>query len=76
MDFSIIAEASRKAAISVLQPGDHVEVLEGEQSGVHGTVHSIEQDVVTIESDGVDFDGQLVQTPARRVRKRFKPGES
>ena len=75
VDLSIIAEASRKAAISVLQPGDHVEVFEGEQSGVHGTVHSIEQDVVTIEPEGVDFDGQRVQIPARSVRKRFKPGD-
>ncbi|KAI0672145.1 transcription elongation factor Spt5 [Trametes maxima] len=75
VDLSIIAEASRKAAISVLQPGDHVEVFEGEQSGVHGTVHSIEGDVVTIEPVGVDFDGQRIQIPARSVRKRFKPGD-
>ena len=75
VDLSIIAEASRKAAISVLQPGDHVEVFEGEQSGVHGTVHSIEQDVVTIQPVGVEFDGQRVQIPARSVRKRFKPGD-
>ncbi|TCD60658.1 transcription elongation factor spt5 [Steccherinum ochraceum] len=75
VDLSIIAEASRKAAISVLQPGDHVEVFEGEQSGVHGTVHSIEQDVVTILPVGVEFDGQRVQIPARSVRKRFKPGD-
>ncbi|KAL7284752.1 hypothetical protein ACG7TL_002059 [Trametes sanguinea] len=75
VDLSIIAEASRKAAISVLQPGDHVEVFEGEQSGVHGTVHSIEGDVVTIEPVGVEFDGQRIQIPARSVRKRFKPGD-
>ncbi|THH32845.1 hypothetical protein EUX98_g1361 [Antrodiella citrinella] len=75
VDLSIIAEASRKAAVSVLQPGDHVEVFEGEQAGVHGTVHSIEQDVVTIQPVGVEFDGQRVQIPARSVRKRFKPGD-
>ncbi|KAH9903261.1 transcription elongation factor Spt5 [Cubamyces lactineus] len=75
VDLSIIAEASRKAAISVLQPGDHVEVFEGEQSGVHGTVHSIEGDVVTMEPVGVEFDGQRIQIPARSVRKRFKPGD-
>ncbi|KAI0366514.1 transcription elongation factor Spt5 [Pilatotrama ljubarskyi] len=75
VDLSIIAEASRKAAISVLQPGDHVEVFEGEQAGVHGTVHSIEGDIVTIEPVGVDFDGQRIQLPARSVRKRFKPGD-
>jgi transcription elongation factor SPT5 len=75
VDLSIIAEASRKAAISVLQPGDHVEVFEGEQSGVHGVVQEIAQDVVTITAVGVDIDGQKVDLPARSVRKRFKPGD-
>ncbi|KIJ64684.1 hypothetical protein HYDPIDRAFT_175264 [Hydnomerulius pinastri MD-312] len=75
VDLSIIAEASRKAAISVLQPGDHVEVFEGEQAGVHGVVDSINQDVVTITAVGVDIDGQKVDVPARSVRKRFKPGD-
>ncbi|KAI6015115.1 hypothetical protein F5J12DRAFT_815987 [Pisolithus orientalis] len=75
VDLSIIAEASRKAAIAVLQPGDHVEVFEGEQSGVHGVVDSINQDVVTVTAIGVDIDGQKVDVPARSVRKRFKPGD-
>lgn len=75
VDLSIIAEASRKAAISVLQPGDHVEVFEGEQAGVHGVVDEINQDVVTITAVGVDIDGQKVELPARSVRKRFKPGD-
>ncbi|KAJ7782978.1 transcription elongation factor Spt5 [Mycena metata] len=74
-DLSIIAEASRKAAVSVLQPGDHIEVFEGEQSGVHGVVEEINQDVVTITAIGVDFDGQKVDLPARSVRKRFKAGD-
>jgi len=75
VDLSIIAEASRKAAVLVLQPGDHVEVFEGEQSGVHGVVDSINQDVVTITAIGVDIDGQKVDVPARSVRKKFKAGD-
>ncbi|KAF7315327.1 Transcription elongation factor SPT5 [Mycena indigotica] len=75
VDLSIIADASRKAAISVLQPGDHVEVFEGEQTGVHGIVEEINQDVVTITAEGVDFEGQKVDLPARSVRKRFKAGD-
>lgn len=75
VDLSIIAEASRKAAISVLQPGDHVEVFEGEQSGLHGVVLEIAQDVVKIAASGVDMEGQKVDIPARSVRKRFKPGD-
>jgi transcription elongation factor SPT5 len=75
VDLSIIAEASRKAAVAVLQPGDHVEVFEGEQSGVEGTVHAVNQDVVTISATGVDLEGQRIDVPARSVRKRFKPGD-
>ena len=75
VDLSIIAEASRKAAIAVLQPGDHVEVFEGEQAGVHGVVDEIHQDVVIITAVGVDLDGQKVELQARSVRKRFKPGD-
>jgi transcription elongation factor SPT5 len=75
VDLSLIAEASRKAAISVLQPGDHIEVFEGEQAGVHGVVQEIVQDVVTITAVGTEVDGQKVELPARSVRKRFKPGD-
>ncbi|KAH9993332.1 early transcription elongation factor of RNA pol II, NGN section-domain-containing protein [Russula compacta] len=76
VDLSLIAEASRKAAIAVLQPGDHVEVFEGEQSGVHGIVESINLDIVTVNPVGAyDLEGQKVQVPARSVRKRFKPGD-
>jgi transcription elongation factor SPT5 len=75
VDLSIIAEASKKEAITVLQPGDHVEVFEGEQLGVHGVVESIANDVVTLRAQGVDIEGQKVDVPARSVRKRFKPGD-
>ena len=75
VNLSVIAEASRKAAIAVLQPGDHIEVFEGEQSGVHGIVDEIAGDVVTITAKGLDLDGQKMEIPARSVRKRFKPGD-
>lgn len=75
LDLSAIAEASRKAAIAVLQPGDHVEVFEGEQSGMHGTVESIAGDVVTLSARGEEFEGQKMDVPARSVRKRFKAGD-
>lgn len=75
INLSVIAEASRKAAIAVLQPGDHVEVFEGEQAGLHGVVDEINQDVITITAVGVEVDGQKIELPARSVRKRFKPGD-
>ena len=75
VDLSIIAETAKKEAIQVLQPGDHVEVFEGEQTGVHGVVESIANDVVTMRAIGVDIDGQRVDVPARSVRKQFKIGD-
>ena len=75
VDLSAISEASKKAAISVLQPGDHVEVFEGEQSGLHGVVLEVAKDVVKILASGVEMEGQKVDIPARSVRKRFKPGD-
>lgn len=75
INLSGIAEASRKAAIAVLQPGDHVEVFEGEQAGIHGVVEEVSQEVVTITAEGLDIDGQKMEIPARSVRKRFKAGD-
>ena len=75
VNLSAIAEASRKAAIGVLQPGDHVEVFEGEQAGVHGIVEEVSGDVVTMSAQGLDIEGQKMEIPARSVRKKFKPGD-
>ncbi|KIJ26376.1 hypothetical protein M422DRAFT_100754, partial [Sphaerobolus stellatus SS14] len=77
VDLSVIADASRKAAIVVLQPGDHVEVFEGEQTGVHGIVKSINDDIVSLLAEGLDLEGGTVEVevPARSVRKKFKPGD-
>jgi transcription elongation factor SPT5 len=75
VNLSVIAEASRKAAIAVLQPGDQIEVFEGEQAGLHGVVEEVAQEVVTITAHGLDIDGQKMEIPARSVRKRFKPGD-
>ena len=66
VDLSLIAEASRKAAIAVLQLCDHVEVFEGKQAlaGVHGIVESINLDVVTVNPIGTfDLEGQKVKVP-------------
>jgi len=75
VNLSAIAEASRKAAIAVLQPGDHVEVFEGEQAGLHGIVEEISGEVVTMTLQSLDIEGQKMEIPARSVRKKFKPGD-
>ncbi|KAG9084752.1 transcription elongation factor spt5, partial [Ceratobasidium sp. 370] len=75
VDLSAIADAARKAATAVLQPGDHVEVFEGEQTGVHGVVESISGEVVLIRATHIEIEGQKIEVPARSVRKRFKAGD-
>jgi transcription elongation factor SPT5 len=75
VNLAAIAEASRKAAIVVLQPGDNVEVFEGEQTGVHGVVESIVGEIALLRAEGLELEGQKVEVPAKSVRKRFKPGD-
>lgn len=75
LDLSIIADAAKKAATAVLQPGDHVEVFEGEQIGVDGIVESIRDDIVLLRAKVLDHGDQKIEVPAASVRKRFKPGD-
>ncbi|GAA5929923.1 hypothetical protein JCM1841_001260 [Sporobolomyces salmonicolor] len=76
LDLSAIAEMARKVARTILQPGDHVEIFEGDQKGVYGTVDSIANEVVTLTPHAdLDLEGTKVEVPAKSVRKRFKPGD-
>jgi transcription elongation factor SPT5 len=70
-----LAEAIRRPVAVSLQPGDHVEVFQGEQSGARGTVDSVMGDVVLIRGELTGLQGQLMEVPSRHVRKRFTPGE-
>jgi transcription elongation factor SPT5 len=70
-----LAEAVRRPVAVSLQPGDHVEVFQGEQSGARGTVDSVMGDVVLIRGELTGLQGQLMEVPSRHVRKRFTPGE-
>lgn len=74
-DLSMIAETARKNAIAVLQPGDHVEVYEGEQTGLLGLVESIAGEIVTIRASKGALKGQSIEVPGRSVRKNFRPGD-
>ncbi|PLW52216.1 hypothetical protein PCANC_02297 [Puccinia coronata f. sp. avenae] len=78
LDLSQIAELSRKAGITVLQPGDHIEVFEGDQKGIQGTVSSIENEVAKIKPDPLahpELKGTEIEIPANSLRKSFKPGD-
>ncbi len=75
VDLSLIADASKKATEALIQPKDQVEIFEGEQAGVYGTVKAINNEVITIQLEHEDLMDQIVEVPARSVRKRFKPGD-
>ena len=79
LDLSKMAESARALARTILQPGDHVEVFEGDQRGMHGTVASIINDVVLIEPSAElelhELGDQKIEVQARSVRKRFKAGD-
>ena len=75
VDLNLLASASKRGLEAELQPGDHVEVFEGEQAGVQGVVNAIDGEVVVIDSGDMALDGQKIEVPARSVHKRFKPGD-
>ncbi|GAA5896128.1 uncharacterized protein JCM6883_001723 [Sporobolomyces salmoneus] len=76
LDLASIAEMARKVARTILQPGDHVEVFEGDQKGIHGTVDSIANEIVTLTPDEEHDLGSIkVEVPTKSVRKRFRPGD-
>lgn len=74
-DLSMISEAARKAAISGLRPGDHVEIFEGQQAGQLGLVESVIGETVTIKATHGELEGTIITAPGRTVRKNFQPGD-
>ncbi|GAA5902197.1 hypothetical protein JCM8208_002502 [Rhodotorula glutinis] len=76
LDLAQIAEATRKVAKSILEPGDHVDIFEGDQKGVYGTVESIVNEVVLVAPHAdLDLGSTKIEVPARSVRKRFSAGD-
>ncbi|KAE8191626.1 hypothetical protein CF328_g5622, partial [Tilletia controversa] len=66
-----LAQLKRKANEVVVQPGDHVEVFEGEQRGVRGTVDAINGQVIIISMEHDEMDGTKVEVQLDQVRKTF-----
>jgi transcription elongation factor SPT5 len=75
VDLDLLAEATRAKAEVVLRRGDHVEVLDGEQAGIEGTVDTVGAEAVTLKIELSDGETQMIEVPVRSVRKRFKPGD-
>lgn len=78
LNLAQIAELTKKASVIVLQPGDQIEVFEGDSKGIQGTVYSIANDIVTMDPSPLlhpDLKGAQIEIPARSLRKNFKPGD-
>lgn len=74
LDLNLVAEAAK--AQTVLQPGDYVEIFEGSQKGVIGSIDSLNNNIIIISpTDPVDLIGTKIEVLATQVRKRFKPGD-
>ncbi|ODN82947.1 transcription elongation factor SPT5 [Cryptococcus amylolentus CBS 6039] len=74
-DLSAIADANKNLTTSLLFPGDKIEVYEGEQTGLYGIVETVTPDVIAVKAEGGEVHGQIIEVPARSVRKRFDVGE-
>ena len=75
-DLAQLADIAKRAAKSILLPGDVVEVFEGDSKGIYGTVSSIMNDVVLITPAKVlNLEGTKVEIPSKSVRKRFVTGD-
>ncbi|KAJ1815480.1 transcription elongation factor spt5, partial [Coemansia sp. RSA 2598] len=83
---AIAALASQAAAASInapktsgsdLQPGEIVEVIEGDLAGVVGTIRSIDVDgtIRVVPELGGLKRGALMGFPAAQLRKRFRTGD-
>jgi len=76
IDLSSLAIDLKAAAKHLtFDAGDVVEVFEGEQAGVHGTVELVMNDIATIVSTYAGLKGQRLEVPVRSLRKRFKSGD-
>ncbi|MCO5555855.1 hypothetical protein L7F22_009400 [Adiantum nelumboides] len=75
VNLNLLADATQRKADIVLRKDDHVEVFEGEQSGVEGVIETVEADVVTIRLTLSDLEDQTIEVPIRSVRKKFRPGD-
>ncbi|KAK9768889.1 transcription elongation factor spt5 [Basidiobolus ranarum] len=61
--------------VAQFQPGDHVEVTEGDLINLHGVVESVENDIVTIIPQDRRLLEEHLKFPARQLRKRFAQGD-
>jgi transcription elongation factor SPT5 len=74
LDLNSVKDASR--AQTVLQPGDFVEIFEGSQKGISGTIDSISNNILYLSpTDPEDLKGTTIEVLVDQVRKKFRSGD-
>lgn len=74
LDLGALAQSLRNTQSSY-QPGDTVEVYDGEQQGVIGKVTSVQNDIVTMDVTEGDLRGKRIEIPSKGLRKKFREGD-
>lgn len=75
LDLNALAVSLRTGAQSAYQPGDIVEVFEGEQQGLIGKVQAVTREIVTMDVQEGDLRGTRIEVPFKGLRKKFKEGD-
>ncbi|KAF8471720.1 hypothetical protein BDZ91DRAFT_472062 [Kalaharituber pfeilii] len=75
LDLNALAVSLRSGAQSAYQPGDIVEVFEGEQQGLIGKAIAVQRDIVTMDVLEGDLKGTRIEVPFKGIRKKFKEGD-
>lgn len=74
IDLNMMADAVKQSA-AILQPGDVVEIFEGQLTGISGSIVALRGDVVTIKANVDEYSNQHIEVLARSVRKTFSTGD-
>ncbi|KAI9794269.1 MAG: transcription elongation factor spt5 [Peltula sp. TS41687] len=72
---ALAADLKASTANAVYLPGDVVEIYEGEQQGVGGSVVSVQGDIVTMTVNEGELRGRIIEVPVKGLRKRFREGD-
>lgn len=74
LDLGALAQSLRNTQSSY-QPGDTVEVYDGEQQGVVGKAVSVQNEIVTMDVLEGDLKGRRIEVPSKGLRKKFREGD-
>ena len=76
LDLNALAASLRQSTANAsYQPGDIIEVYEGEQRGIIGKAVSVRGDIVTMSVFDGMLAGQTIEIPIKGLRKRFQEGD-